>query len=105
MGVRADAGRCAPGPVCGPCALQLRVTGAAAAAKPSRGSPQHALPSLLTRPACQPALLPASGAEGHTSTVWEVAFDPQGSRMVSCSDDATLKVWACRKDAGAGAGC
>lgn len=37
---------------------------------------------------------------GHASTVWEVAFDAEGRRMVSCSDDGTLKVWACRKEAG-----
>ena len=30
---------------------------------------------------------------GHTSTVWAVAFNASGSRMVSCSDDASLKVW------------
>lgn len=42
---------------------------------------------------------------GHTSTVWELAFDAEGRRMVSCSDDGTLKVWACRKDAGTVVGC
>lgn len=38
---------------------------------------------------------------GHASTVWELAFDGEGRRMVSCSDDGALKIWACRKDAGA----
>ncbi|KAL4418689.1 hypothetical protein ABPG77_001259 [Micractinium sp. CCAP 211/92] len=37
---------------------------------------------------------------GHSSTVWEVAFDAAGQRMVSCSDDCTLRVWACRKEQG-----
>jgi WD40 repeat protein len=31
---------------------------------------------------------------GHESTVWAVAFEPGGRRrMVSCSDDRTIKVW------------
>lgn len=30
---------------------------------------------------------------GHSSTVWALAFDQAGSRMVSCSDDASLKIW------------
>jgi len=29
----------------------------------------------------------------HTSTVWSVDFDVSGSRLVSCSDDRTLKIW------------
>lgn len=32
-------------------------------------------------------------AESHTSTVWGVDFDSTGDRLVSCSDDRTLKVW------------
>ena len=47
---------------------------------------------------CSPAT--AGAGVGHSSTVWEVAFDAAGQSMVSCSDDATLKVWACRKEAG-----
>lgn len=35
---------------------------------------------------------------GHSSTVWGVAFDASGQRMVSCSDDLTLKIWACHFD-------
>ena len=35
---------------------------------------------------------------GHSSTVWGVAFDASGQRMVSCSDDQTLKIWACHFD-------
>ena len=30
---------------------------------------------------------------GHTSTVWAVAFSPDGSRMVSCGDDRCVKIW------------
>ena len=29
----------------------------------------------------------------HDSTVWSLAFDSTGSRLVSCSEDATLKIW------------
>ena len=32
---------------------------------------------------------------GHSSTVWDVAFNGQGTRMVSCSDDKTLMLWSC----------
>ncbi|NWS86666.1 CIAO1 protein, partial [Toxostoma redivivum] len=31
--------------------------------------------------------------EGHTSTVWGVAWERSGQRLVSCSDDRTLRVW------------
>ena len=30
---------------------------------------------------------------GHESTVWEVAFDREGGKLVSVSDDCTLRVW------------
>ncbi|XP_050230028.1 protein CIA1 [Mercurialis annua] len=30
---------------------------------------------------------------GHTSTVWALSFNGQGDRMVTCSDDLTLKIW------------
>jgi WD40 repeat protein len=32
---------------------------------------------------------------GHESTVWAVAFSPDGAHMASVSDDRTLKVWDC----------
>ncbi|XP_014665985.1 PREDICTED: probable cytosolic iron-sulfur protein assembly protein CIAO1 homolog [Priapulus caudatus] len=31
--------------------------------------------------------------ESHTSTVWSIDFDSTGERMVSCSDDMTVKIW------------
>lgn len=36
---------------------------------------------------------------GHTSTVWDLAFDPttDGSRFASCSDDRTVKLWKIEK--------
>ncbi|PRP79952.1 hypothetical protein PROFUN_05928 [Planoprotostelium fungivorum] len=30
---------------------------------------------------------------GHTSTVWDVSFNSDGSKMVSCSDDNNLIIW------------
>ncbi|PUZ68988.1 hypothetical protein GQ55_2G072600 [Panicum hallii var. hallii] len=30
---------------------------------------------------------------GHSSTVWAVSFNHKGDRMVTCSDDRTLKIW------------
>lgn len=38
--------------------------------------------------------------EGHTATVWGLAFDPSGQRLASCSDDRTVKIWKeCRSEA------
>ena len=31
--------------------------------------------------------------KGHTGAVWSVAFSPDGKRIVSGSEDKTLKVW------------
>lgn len=31
--------------------------------------------------------------QGHESTVWSLSWDKDGKRIVSCSDDATLKIW------------
>uniref|UniRef100_A0A0E0E9N6 Probable cytosolic iron-sulfur protein assembly protein CIAO1 homolog n=1 Tax=Oryza meridionalis TaxID=40149 RepID=A0A0E0E9N6_9ORYZ len=30
---------------------------------------------------------------GHSSTVWALSFNQKGDRMVTCSDDHTLKIW------------
>ncbi|CAN1772103.1 Protein CIA1 [Linum perenne] len=30
---------------------------------------------------------------GHSSTVWAISFNAEGDKMVTCSDDLTLKVW------------
>ncbi|KAJ8504034.1 hypothetical protein OPV22_004920 [Ensete ventricosum] len=32
-------------------------------------------------------------SSGHTSTVWALSFNSVGDRMVTCSDDLTLKIW------------
>lgn len=40
----------------------------------------------------------AGPGQGHSSTVWDVAFSRDGTQMVSCSDDQTLRVWACSFD-------
>lgn len=34
-----------------------------------------------------------STLESHTSTVWSLSFDSTGDRLVTCSDDKTLKIW------------
>jgi WD40 repeat protein len=31
--------------------------------------------------------------KGHTSTVWSIAFSPDGNYLISASDDLTLRVW------------
>ena len=31
--------------------------------------------------------------EGHESTVWSVCFNADGTRIASCSDDKTVKIW------------
>lgn len=84
MGLRTDAGRCGG-----------RVW----------GCQRHQWASIQRAPSAaarhRPMRCAAAGPDvGHSSTVWEVAFDGEGRRMVSCSDDCTLKLWACRKEAG-----
>ncbi|XP_072971048.1 protein CIA1 [Typha angustifolia] len=32
-------------------------------------------------------------SSGHSSTVWALSFNPNGDRMVTCSDDLTSKIW------------
>ena len=32
-------------------------------------------------------------SESHSSTVWAAAFDKTGTRLVSSSDDNTVKIW------------
>ena len=31
--------------------------------------------------------------EAHSGTIWSVAFSPDGTKIVSGSDDLTIKVW------------
>ncbi|XP_044432093.1 protein CIA1 isoform X1 [Triticum aestivum] len=37
--------------------------------------------------------LTEAGNSGHSSTVWSISFNQKGDRMVTCSDDCTLKIW------------
>ncbi|KAM7255080.1 hypothetical protein ACFE04_020321 [Oxalis oulophora] len=30
---------------------------------------------------------------GHSNTVWALSFNPKGDKMVTCSDDLTIKIW------------
>ncbi|MBA0615712.1 hypothetical protein Godav_015827 [Gossypium davidsonii] len=32
-------------------------------------------------------------SNGHSSTVWSLAFNAKGDKLVACSDDLTLKIW------------
>ena len=34
-----------------------------------------------------------SDSDSHSSTVWACDFDATGKRLVSCSDDKTVKIW------------
>ena len=29
----------------------------------------------------------------HTNTVWDIAWDRSGDRLVSCSEDTSVKIW------------
>lgn len=85
------------------CSMQLETRGKHVLWRFAPRLPSQAAHELLNLPLPSANFTAAGPGVGHTSTVWELAFDAEGRRMVSCSDDATLKVWSCRKDAG-GAG-
>jgi len=36
--------------------------------------------------------------ESHESTVWSCDFNADGTKLISCSDDKTLKVWTENED-------
>lgn len=36
--------------------------------------------------------------QSHDSTVWSISFDSSGRRLVSCSDDRTVRIWAAGGD-------
>ena len=40
--------------------------------------------------------------EGHTRTVWNAAFDSTGRYVVSCSQDATVRIWDWQSDSPSG---
>ena len=42
---------------------------------------------------------------GHESTVWSVCWSKDGDRLVSCSDDNTVRVWQSYKADGYSKGC
>lgn len=39
-----------------------------------------------------------STLQSHESTVWSISFDDSGQRLVSCSDDRTIRIWAAGSD-------
>jgi cytosolic iron-sulfur protein assembly protein CIAO1 len=44
----------------------------------------------------------AETLQGHSSTVWGLAFDTSGNKMLSCSDDRSLFEWECDGQEGKG---
>ncbi len=44
-------------------------------------------------PGTSPRLLPDVVLAGHTGQVWHAAFSPDGSRIVTTSDDGTARLW------------
>lgn len=58
-------------------------------------APQAAMPprfhsSMAPNP---PGIAKSFILTGHTARVWRLAFSPDGRRVVSCSDDRTIRVW------------
>ncbi len=80
--------------------------GAAAAAKDAASASRAASkaagvtdPDAVAAAAADAAAAAALSCGGHTSSVWGLAFRPDGARMASVSDDGSLRFW----DAAAGA--
>jgi WD40 repeat protein len=76
--------------------------GAAAAAKEAAAAVRAAAkagdgptdPDALAAAAADAATAALLRCGGHTSSVWGVSFAPDGARMASVSDDASLRFWA-----------
>ncbi len=73
--------------------------GAAAAAKDAAAASRAASKKLghsedeTVAAAADAAAAAAEAAGGHASTVWAAAWHPNGSRVVSVSDDRSLRLW------------
>ena len=65
---------------------------AAAAARAAPGA-EHADADALAAAAAEAAQRAAAESGGHASSVWSVAFHPDGIAMVSASDDGSLRFW------------
>ncbi len=74
----------------------LLVALAACGSTPSgQGNTAAATPTKTTRPAPVVPVLSQTliTYKGHSAAVIDVAWSPDGKRMVSCSDDGTVQVW------------
>ena len=65
---------------------------AAAAARAAPGA-EHVDADALAAAAAEAAQRAAAESGGHASSVWSIAFHPQGDAMVSASDDGSLRFW------------
>src|SRR5262249_5003974 len=70
---------------------------------PYRPRPQHALLVLWVVWVLEGSIAPAEGSPvlvlntgGHTAKVHKVLFDPKGGRVISVSQDKTIRIWDTR---------
>jgi WD40 repeat protein len=66
---------------------------AAAARQAAKASGKPSDPDEVAAAAADAAAAAALACGGHTSSVWAVAFRPDGARMASVSDDGSMRFW------------